>query len=71
MLWNKVDEAATPMDERWFRKIYSFCKGENIDISANRFKTFITRLHFSQLKPTGTGTGTSLKKYISKLLPVI
>ena len=71
VLWNKVDEAATPMDERWFRKIYSFCKGENIDISANRFKTFITRLHFSQLKPTGTGTGTSLKKYISKLLPVI
>ena len=34
VLWNKVDEAATPMDERWFRKIYSFCKGENIDISA-------------------------------------
>ena len=26
-LWNKVDENAVPMEQRWFRKIYSFCKG--------------------------------------------
>jgi hypothetical protein len=28
VLWNKIDESATPMAERWFRKIYSFCKGD-------------------------------------------
>ena len=27
-LWNKIDEKQVPMEERWFRKIYSFCKGE-------------------------------------------
>ena len=27
VLWNKVDEKNIPMEERWFRKIYSFCKG--------------------------------------------
>ena len=27
-LWNRVDEKQVPMEERWFRKIYSFCKGE-------------------------------------------
>ena len=26
-LWNRVDEKEVPMEERWFRKIYSFCKG--------------------------------------------
>ena len=26
-LWNKIDEKQVPMEERWFRKIYSFCKG--------------------------------------------
>ncbi len=26
-LWGKVDENAVPMEQRWFRKIYSFCKG--------------------------------------------
>ena len=28
-LWNKIDEKQVPMEERWFRKIYSFCKGES------------------------------------------
>jgi Flavin containing amine oxidoreductase len=32
VLWNKIDEASTPMEERWFRKIYSFCKGEILNI---------------------------------------
>ena len=27
-LWNKKDEAQVPMSERWYRKIYSFCKGK-------------------------------------------
>ena len=26
-LWNPVDEKVVPMAERWYRKIYSFCKG--------------------------------------------
>ena len=26
-LWNPVDEKVVPMEERWYRKIYSFCKG--------------------------------------------
>jgi len=26
VLWNKVDEKVIPMEERWYRKIYSFCK---------------------------------------------
>lgn len=26
-LWSQVDETAVPMEERWYRKIYSFCKG--------------------------------------------
>jgi len=26
VLWNKVDDKTIPMEERWFRKIYSFCK---------------------------------------------
>ena len=25
-LWNRVDENSIPMEERWYRKIYSFCK---------------------------------------------
>ena len=28
-LWNRVDEKTVPMEERWFRKIYSFCKGNS------------------------------------------
>ena len=28
VLWNKVEEESLPMAERWFKKIYSFCKGE-------------------------------------------
>ena len=28
VLWNKVDESTVPMAQRWFKKIYSFCKGE-------------------------------------------
>ena len=30
-LWNKVDEKQVPMEERWFRKIYSFCKGKGLE----------------------------------------
>lgn len=26
VLWNQIDESKVPMSERWFRKIYSFCK---------------------------------------------
>jgi len=26
VLWNKIDEKVIPMEERWYRKIYSFCK---------------------------------------------
>lgn len=26
VLWNKVEEESLPMGERWFKKIYSFCK---------------------------------------------
>jgi len=26
VLWNKVDESTVPMAQRWFKKIYSFCK---------------------------------------------
>jgi len=26
VLWNRIDETKVPMAERWFRKIYSFCK---------------------------------------------
>lgn len=26
VLWNKVDDKKLPMPEKWFRKIYSFCK---------------------------------------------
>ena len=29
-LWNPVDEKVVPMAERWYRKIYSFCKGCNV-----------------------------------------
>ena len=29
-LWNKIDEKQVPIEERWFRKIYSFCKGEQL-----------------------------------------
>jgi hypothetical protein len=36
VLWNKIDESATPMAERWFRKIYSFCKG---DLSNRKYLT--------------------------------
>jgi len=25
-LWNRVDEKTVPMEERWYKKIYSFCK---------------------------------------------
>ena len=28
VLWNKVDESTVPMAQRWFKKIYSFCKGK-------------------------------------------
>jgi hypothetical protein len=28
VLWNKVDEKVVPMEERWFKKIYSFCKSK-------------------------------------------
>ena len=43
-LWNKIDEKQVPMEERWFRKIYSFCKGtshtwparENISLSETK-----------------------------------
>ena len=31
-LWNPVDEKVVPMEERWYRKIYSFCKGSKSDI---------------------------------------
>ena len=34
-LWNRVDEKQVPMEDRWYRKIYSFCKGE-------RFLYFLT-----------------------------
>ena len=27
-LWNRVDEKTVPMEERWYKKIYSFCKGK-------------------------------------------
>ena len=27
-LWSQVDDTAVPMEERWYRKIYSFCKGK-------------------------------------------
>ena len=30
VLWNKVDDKVIPMEERWYRKIYSFCKGKSI-----------------------------------------
>ena len=30
VLWNKVEEESLPMGERWFKKIYSFCKGEKL-----------------------------------------
>lgn len=26
LLWDRIDEKAVPMSERWFRKIYSFSK---------------------------------------------
>ena len=32
-LWNPVDEKVVPMEDRWYRKIYSFCKGSKIDIN--------------------------------------
>ena len=31
-LWNPVDEKVVPMEERWFRKIYSFCKGSKSNV---------------------------------------
>ena len=31
-LWNPVDEKVVPMEERWFRKIYSFCKGSRSNV---------------------------------------
>jgi hypothetical protein len=40
VLWNKVDEAATPMEERWFRKIYSFCKGKIITLGTDIIVTY-------------------------------
>ena len=27
VLWNRINEKEVPMAERWYRKIYSFCKG--------------------------------------------
>ena len=47
VLWNKIDESATPMAERWFRKIYSFCKG---DIShPESLKDRLTRFFFIEV----------------------
>ena len=31
-LWNPVDEKVVPMEDRWYRKIYSFCKGSKTTI---------------------------------------
>ena len=34
-LWNPVDEKVVPMEDRWYRKIYSFCKGSKTDMNNN------------------------------------
>ena len=35
-LWNPVDEKVVPMAERWYRKIYSFCKGFKVRFLCER-----------------------------------
>ena len=38
-LWNPVDEKVVPMEERWFRKIYSFCKGSKSKVGDKAITT--------------------------------
>ena len=38
-LWSQVDETAVPMEERWYRKIYSFCKGNQATIVSTAVRT--------------------------------
>ena len=40
-LWSQVDDTAVPMEERWYRKIYSFCKGNQ----ATKLSTAIRRYY--------------------------
>ena len=35
-LWNPVNEKVVPMAERWYRKIYSFCKGFKVRFLCER-----------------------------------
>ena len=41
VLWNKVDEKLIPMEERWYRKIYSFCKGKLFFFDTLGMNTYI------------------------------
>ena len=43
VLWNRIEDKNVPMADRWYRKIYSFCKGKVYRIFI--FSFFIYYLH--------------------------